>query len=227
MLRYTSWKRSIRSNYLVGIYLPTLFVFKELVVLNKKYIIIGIVVVVLSIIGYVLWDKFTAEEVTGMSQTQAETEVGVKKASENAHVTIDTDQAKQVAERIQIIRETKEVPVYVEKTTGKDVEKVSKQYVKDSGADFAIVTDAKDKDKEVSLKDIPEDSEVVLNQYNINSYKKYIQQVEVGKSTDGYTELGYTINKKITDDGKYIGIGVSNEWNSSENRTFMKFVYSW
>ena len=201
--------------------------FKGLVILNKKYIIIGIVVVVLAIIGYVLWDKFTAEEVTGMSQTQAETEVGVKKASENAHVTIDTDQAKQVAERIQIIRETKEVPVYIEKTTGKDVEKVSKQYVKDSGADFAIVTDANDKDKEVSLKDIPEDSEVVLNQYNINSYKKYIQQVEVGKSTDGYTELGYTINKKITDDGKYIGIGVSNEWNSSDNRTFIKLVYSW
>lgn len=195
--------------------------------MNKKYIIIGIVIVVLAIIGYMWWDKHTAQEVTGMSQTQAETEVGVKKASENAHVTISTDQAKQVAERIQIIRETKEVPVYIEKTTGKEVEKVSKQYVKDSGADFAIVTDAKDKDKEVNLKEIPSDSEVVLNQYNIHSYKKYIQQVEVGKSTDGYTELGYTINRKITDDGKYIGIGVSNEWNSSENRTFIKLVYSW
>jgi len=184
-------------------------------------------VAVIALIGYMLWDKFTAQEVTGMSQTQAETEVGVKKAADNAHITINTDQAKQVAERIQIIRETKEVPVYVEKTTGKDVEKVSKQYVKDSGADFAIVTDANDKDKEVNLKEIPADKEVVLQQYNINAYKKYIQQVEVGKSTDGYTELGYTINRKITDDGKYLGIGVSNEWNSSENRTFIKLVYSW
>ena len=173
------------------------------------------------------WYKHTAQEVTGISQSQSETEVGVKKASENAHVTISTDQAKQVAERVQIIGETKEVPVYVEKTTGKEVEKVSKQYVKDSGADFAIVADAKDKDKEVNLRDIPADKEVILNQYNINSYKKYIQQVEVGKSTDGYTELGYTVSRKITDDGKYIGIGVSNEWNSSENRTFVKFVYSW
>ena len=192
-----------------------------------KYIIVVIVVAVIAFIGYMLWDKFTAQEVTGMSQTQAETEVGVKKAADNAHITISTDQAKQVAERIQIIRETKEVPVYVEKTTGKDVEKVSKQYVKDSGADFAIVTDANDKDKEVNLKEIPADKELVLNQYNINAYKKYIQQVEVGKSTDGYTELGYTINRKITDDGKYLGIGVSNEWNSSENRTFIKLVYSW
>lgn len=192
-----------------------------------KYIIIVIVVAVIALIGYILWDRFTAQEVTGMSQTQAETEVGVKKAAENAHITINTDQAKQVAERIQIIRETKEVPVYIEKTTGRDVEKVSKQYVKDSGADFAIVTDANDKDKEVNLKEIPADKEVVLNQYNINAYKKYIQQVEVGKSTDGYTELGYTINRKITDDGKYLGIGVSNEWNSSENRTFIKLVYSW
>lgn len=195
--------------------------------MNKKYIIIGIVVVVLSIIGYMWWDNHTAQEVTGMSQTQAETEVGVKKAADNAHITIDAGQAKEVAERIQIIRETKEVPVYIEKTTGKDVEKVSKQYVKDSGADFAIVTDANDKDKEVNLKEIPADKEVVLQQYNINAYKKYIQQVEVGKSTDGYTELGYTINRKITDDGKYLGIGVSNEWNSSENRTFIKLVYSW
>lgn len=192
-----------------------------------KYIIVVIVVAVIAFIGYMLWDKFTAKEVTGMSQTQAETEVGVKKAADNAHITINTDQAKQVAERIQIIRETKEVPVYVEKTTGKDVEKVSKQYVKDSGADFAIVTDANDKDKEVNLKEIPADKEVVLQQYNINAYKKYIQQVEVGKSTDGYTELGYTINRKITDDGKYLGIGVSNEWNSTENRTFIKLVYSW
>ena len=201
--------------------------FKGLVVLNKKYIIIGIVIVVLAIIGYMWWYKHTAQEVTGISQSQAETEVGVKKASENAHVTISTDQAKQVAERVQIIRETKEVPVYVEKTTGKEVEKVSKQYVKDSGADFAIVTDAKDKDKEVNLRDIPADKGVILNQYNINSYKKYIQQVEVGKSTDGYTELGYTVSRKITDDGKYLGIGVSNEWNSSENRTIIKLVYSW
>lgn len=192
-----------------------------------KYIIIVIVVAVIALIGYMLWDKYTAQEVTGMSQTQAETEVGVKKAADNAHITINTDQAKQVAERIQIIRETKEVPVYIEKTTGKDVEKVSKQYVKDSGADFAIVTDANDKDKEVNLKDIPKDNEVILNQYNINSYKKYIQQVEVGRSTDGYTELGYTVSRKITDDGKYLGIGVSNEWNSSENRTFIKLVYSW
>lgn len=192
-----------------------------------KYIIVVIVVAVIAFIGYMWWDKHTAKEVTGMSQTQAETEVGVKKAADNAHITINTDQAKQVAERIQIIRETKEVPVYIEKTTGKDVEKVSKQYVKDSGADFAIVTDANDKDKEVNLKEIPADKELVLNQYNINSYKKYIQQVEVGKSTDGYTELGYTINRKITDDGKYLGIGVSNEWNSSENRTFIKLVYSW
>ena len=194
-------------------------------------VVISVVVVMLitAVIAYAgnkLYHYWHDKPVTTMSQEEAETPKGVETASQNAGVPVSPAQAKEVAREIQVIRETEQVPVYVVQSTGATVEKDSEKAVKDNHADFAILTDPSDKDKEVDISSIPEDTKVELNQYNVQAYKPVIRQVEVGKSPDGDNIVGFAISKKVSKDGKYLGVGVDHVF-GNDNKTYIKVVYSW
>jgi hypothetical protein len=68
---------------------------------------------------------------------------------------------------------------------------------------------------------------VELNQYNVQAYKKILHTIEVvpdiqNKSVD---EVGYTVSRKISNDGKYIGVGAS--YNIDDHKTMVKLSYTW
>lgn len=194
-------------------------------------VIISVVVGILitAVIAYAvneIYHYWHDKPVTTMSQEEAETPKGVETVSQNAGVPISPTQAKEVAREIQVIRETEQVPVYVVQSTGATVEKDSEKAVKDNHADFAILTDPSDKDKEVDISSIPEDTKVELNQYNVQAYKPVIRQVEVGKSPDGDNIVGFTVSKKVSKDGQYLGVGVDHVF-GNDNKTYIKVVYSW
>ena len=194
-------------------------------------VIISVVVVMLitAVIAYAVnrvYHYWHDKPVTTMSQEEAETPKGVETASQNAGVPVSPAQAKEVAREIQVIRNTEQVPVYIVPSTGATVEKDSEKAVKDNHADFAILTDPSDKDKEVDISSIPEDTKVELNQYNVQAYKPVIRQVEVGKSPDGDNIVGFTISKKVSKDGQYLGVGVDHVF-GNDNKTYIKVVYSW
>ena len=111
------------------------------------------------------------QEVTTETQTQAETVQGVQTAADNAKIKLEESQKKEVVETIKEIRTTEQVPVYIVKTTGKDVVQETEKAVKDNKADFAIVTSKDNPDEKVNLEEIPKDTKVELNQYNINAFK--------------------------------------------------------
>lgn len=195
----------------------------------KVIISVAVGILITAVIAYAgnkLYHYWHDKPVTTMSQEEAETPKGVETVSQNAGVPVSPAQAKEVAKEIQVIRETEQVPVYVVQSTGATVEKDSEKAVKDNHADFAILTDPSDKDKEVDISSIPEDTKVELNQYNVQAYKPVIRQVELGKSPDGDNIVGFTISKKVSKDGQYLGVGVDHVF-GNDNKTYIKVVYSW
>ena len=186
----------------------------------------GIIVVV--VLAILLW-RYThqPEPVTTETQIEAETVQGVERAAGNAHVQLSTDQAQQAATQIKYIYSHDVQPIYTVTTTGNNAESVAETAQKAAGADFSIITDKYNPTKQTSLKTLPTSSTVELNQYNVKAYKKILHTIEVvpdiqNKSVD---EVGYTVSRKISNDGKYIGVGAS--YNIDDHKTMVKLSYTW
>ena len=193
--------------------------------MNKnKYlnVALALMIIVFFINGYLLYRAINKPvEVQETSQTIAETPQGVKITAEKAGYNLDSGQAKEVATVIREIRTENKEPLYVVQTTGKEVAKESEQARKDNKADFAIVTDKNNPDKVVNMNDIEKDSKVELNQYNIQAYKKVIRTIDVTSNK----QATFTISRKITNDGQYLGIGAGYDWEN--HRVIAKVSYSW
>lgn len=183
-------------------------------------IVISIFFVVLAL--YLIWEKFTAEPVTTMSQQQAETSTGVQKAADNAGVTLNAGQAEEVSTAIKEIRVTEKEPVYVIQTTGENVKEESEKAAKQEQADFAIVTDKDNPGKEINLEDLGKDTKVELNQYNIQAFKKHINTIEYQPTEK---VVGYTHQWKVTDSGRYMGVGA--DYDIDDKKIYAKITYSW
>ena len=160
--------------------------------------------------------------VTPMPQEQAETTQGVKQASENAHVKIDNAQAQEVASTIREIRVVEKAPEYAVHTTGGEAKEASEKAKEAAGADFAIVTN-KDTAQEVKqLDELPADTQVTLNQYNVQAYKKHINTIEYQPTEK---VVGYTHQWKVSKSGHYMGVGA--DYDIDEQKIMMKITYSW
>ena len=195
---------------------------------HKTIILYAVGIILVAVLAVVAW-RYThrPEPVTTETQVQAQTVQGVDRAANNAHVTLTPDQSQQTADRIKYIYTHDVQPVYTITTTGANAEKQAQAAQKAAGADFSIVTDKYNPTKQTDLKTLPASSTVELNQYNVQAYKKILHTIEVvpdiqNKSVD---EVGYTVSRKISNDGKYIGVGAS--YNIDDHKTMVKVSYTW
>ena len=157
-----------------------------------------------------------------MRQEQAETTQGVKQASGNAQVKIDNAQAQEIASTIREIRVVEKSPEYTVQTTGGKAKEASEKAQEAAGADFAIVTN-KDTTQEVKqLDELPADTQVTLNQYNVQAYKKHINTIEYQPTEK---VVGYTHQWKVSKSGRYMGVGA--DYDIDDKRIMMKVTYSW
>ena len=197
---------------------------------DKRFIYnIVVLVIILSIyLGYCFFYKHKPpEKETGMSQVQAETEEGINTAAHGTQVPLSASQSKEVVTQIREIHTTEQVPVYVVQSTGTTVRQDVEQAREDNKADFAVVTDPNRPDEEVKLPDIPTDTVVELNQYNVQAYKPVIRQIEAGKVAGGYCfMIGGSVSRKITKDGQYLGVGADYIRHDGEDIAVVKIVYS-
>jgi len=195
---------------------------KEKVKSILVYVAAFLLVVALCISGFLIYKAMNKPvEVQGTSQTIVETPTGNKIAAEKAGFKIDSGQAKEVATTIREIRTEQREPVYIVTTTGKEAAKESEQARKDNHADYSLVTDKNDPDKKVELDKLDKDAKVELNQYNIQAFKKVIRTIDVSSNK----EATFTISRKITNDGQYLGVGAGYDWEN--NRVIAKISYSW
>ena len=181
------------------------------------------VVLELILIAFALYHLLKPPEtITVMSQEQAETTQGVKQASENAHVKIDSAQAQEIASTIREIRVVEKAPEYAVHTTGDKAQEASEKAQEAAGADFAIVTN-KDTAQEVKqLDELPADTQVTLNQYNVQAYKKHINTIEYQPTEK---VVGYTHQWKVSKSGHYMGVGA--DYDIDDKKVMMKITYSW
>ena len=181
------------------------------------------VILELILIAFALYHLLKPPEtITVMPQEQAETTQGVKQASENAHVEIDNAQAQEIASTIQEIRVVEKAPEYAVHTTGDKAQEASEKAQEAAGADFAIVTN-KDTAQEVKqLDELPADTQVTLNQYNVQAYKKHINTIEYQPTEK---VVGYTHQWKVSKSGHYMGVGA--DYDIDDKKVMMKITYSW
>ena len=171
---------------------------------------------------YQVLHRPSTNPVTPMTQEQAETMQGVKQASENAQVKIDDAQAQEIASTIREIRVVEKAPEYTVQTTGDKAQEASLKAQEAAGADFAIVTN-KDTTQEVKqLDELPDDTQVTLNQYNVQAYKKHINTIEYQPTEK---VVGYTHQWKVSKSGRYMGVGA--DYDIDDKRIMMKVTYSW
>ena len=181
------------------------------------------VVLELILIAFALYHLLKPPEtITVMPQEQAEITQGVKQASENAQVKIDNAQAQEVASTIREIRVVEKAPEYAVHTTGGEAKEASEKAQEAAEADFAIVTN-KDTAQEVKqLDELPADTQVTLNQYNVQAYKKHINTIEYQPTEK---VVGYTHQWKVSKSGRYMGVGA--DYDIDDKRIMMKVTYSW
>lgn len=198
---------------------------------HKTILLYTVGIIFVAVLAVVAWRYVhRPEPVTTETQTQAETVQGVTRAADNAHVTLSPDQSQQTADRIKYIYTHDVQPVYTITTTGDKVQTCSQNAQEATGADFSIVTDKYNPTKQTSLKTLPASSTVELNQYNVQAYKKVLHTIDVspnisGTGVTGVSEVGYTVSRKITNNGKYIGVGAS--YNIDDHKTMVKLSYTW
>ena len=200
---------------------------KNWIITHKNLCVYAVAAVLVVALGLLVW-HFThpPHTVTTESQVQAETPVGVTLAADNAHVGLSADQAQQTTDKIKYIYSHDVQPVYTITTTGDKAQTCSQKAQEAAGADFSIVTDKYNPTKPTSLKTLPASSTVELNQYNVQAYKKVLHTVDVGTSdAKSVGEVGYTVSKKISKDGKYIGVGAS--YNFDNEKAMVKLSYTW
>lgn len=195
----------------------------------KYYIAAGILIIFLGGLIWFFLSCGKTEKVTTVSQTTAETPGGVWEAADNAKINIDSAQAKEAAKNIQHIYKNEKKPSYTITTTGDKTSSTARDAQKRAGADFSIVTDKGDPNTAIDITKIDKDKIVNLNQYNIHAYKKILRTVEVVPDIEaggcGISEVGVSVARKITDDGKYIGVGVNH--NVDNHKTYVKVAYTW
>ena len=192
------------------------------------YIVAGAVLICAAFIIYRHFHQ--PEPVTTESQTQAETPAGVTQAADKAQVSISPSQAQEAASQVKYIYTNSIIPQYTITTTGDKAQEAADKAQEAAGADFSIITDKYNPTKQTPLKTLPASSTVELNQYNVQAYKKVLHTVEVVPDIDaagvsGINEVGYTVSRKVTGDGKYIGIGAS--YNIDDHKTMVKLSYTW
>lgn len=187
--------------------------FQNSLTARGKAILSLILFIVVCVAGYFVYQHFRpAQLVTGESQQQAEMPQGISLAAHNAHVSMIQEQLDQAAQQIALLEN--KPPRTIIKTVPVEVEKVVYKEVKKRGADLAIVTDPNNPNKVVDLKEVeklPVSTSVTLNQYNVFAYKKVIRGVNVyssftGITPSGISEVTYDVSRRISNDGKYIGV---------------------
>lgn len=196
-------------------------------ILNNKYktaqIITAVILIVLLVFFVVkAWEAHTTKTVTTIPQQQAEKPAGVEKAASNAHIKLDNGQTKRVSETIREIRVTEKEPVYIIQTTGDKTQEASEKAQEAAGADFAIVTNKDTTQEAKQLDELPADTQVTLNQYNVQAYKKHINTIEYQPTEK---VVGYTHQWKVSKSGHYMGVGA--DYDIDDKKVMMKITYSW
>ena len=180
-----------------------------------KYFIIACVI---GVAGYYIYDVLKPAEKTPIIKSeQLQSADQIKKAADNAGVSLSDEQSKIIKDKIQNAKPAGSVPA-----TAGTVQQVAEQQRQQNGSDFAPVVSDSDISK------LPDDTPIELKQYHIYAAQKI--QHEIGLKLDAESSshisgVSYGIKRRITEKGQYIGARLEYDWENKEAEVWA--TYSW
>lgn len=195
-----------------------------------KWPIVGLIAVVIVLIAYGCHQDKTQPVVIPMSQQQAETSAGVELAAKDAHISLLQSQLMDASRQIAELKNKD--PEMVIKTKPEYVMVEVEKGVRQSKADFAILTNPSDPDKPAKVDELPANADITLHQYNVHAYRPLLRQIEIAPDWAQIAQakfkidsVGYGVSKKVSKSGKYLGFKAQYDFDDQEGRLFATYTY--
>ena len=201
---------------------------------KRRWLIYAAALIVILLVCWFVWQRaHPPQTVTAISQQQAETPAGVEVAAKNAHIEMLQSQLEEATKQIAELKNRP--PEEIVKTVPVEVVKVVEVEREKRGADFAMLTDPKQPDKTVNVKDIeklPEDTSISLNQYNVFAYKKIIRGInvypdwgELAQRKFKLDEISVDWSKRVTKDGQYLGVTGAYNFGREQGKIGLRYSF--
>lgn len=187
---------------------------------ERKYNILKymFIVVAVGIAGYCIYDVLKpAEKTPIMKSEQLQSTDQIKKAADNAGVSLSEEQSKIIQDKIQNAKPTGSVPA-----TAGTIQQVAEHQRQQNGSEFAPVVADDD------LAKLPDDTSVELKQYHIYAAPKVQHEVGVKldqESGSHISGVSYGIKRRISEKGQYIGARLEYDWENKKAEVWA--TYSW
>lgn len=157
------------------------------------------------------------DKVPTIKSEQLQSTDQIKKAADNAGLSLSDEQSKIIQDKIQNAK-----PAGSVLATAGTVQQVAEQQRQQNRSDFAPLVSNSDISK------LPDDTPIELNQYHIYAAPKL--QHEVGLKLDAESDshisgISYGIKRRITEKGQYIGARVDYDWKEKEAAIWMTYAY--
>lgn len=173
--------------------------------------IIGAVIVIGIYHYFVAPDK-----VPVVSTEEMKTGSSVKDVAASAGVHLSAGQANEVADKIQNAK-----PAGSVNTTAGSLKETAAELQQKNASDFApVVTDE-------DLSKIDKDTPVELQQYHIYAAPKVLHEIglKADSSGNGIAGVSYGIKRRISAEGKYIGVRADYDWKEKEAAVWLTYTY--
>lgn len=179
-----------------------------------KFIAAGIIgaVIVIGIYHYFV----APDKVPVVSTEEVKTGSSVKDVAASAGVNLSADQAAEVADKIQNAK-----PAGSVSTTAGELKETAAELQQKNGSDFApVVTDE-------DLSKMDKDKPVELQQYHIYASPKVLREIglKADSSGNGIAGVSYGIKRRISAEGKYIGVRADYDWKDKEAAVWLTYTY--
>ena len=187
---------------------------------ERKYNILKymFIVAAVGIAGYCIYDVLKPADKTPIIKAeQLQSTDKIKKAADNAGVSLSDEQSKFVQDKIQNAKPAGSVPA-----TAGTVKQIAEQQRQQNGSDFApVVSDGE-------LSKLPDETPIELKQYHIYAAPKVQHEIGVKldqESCSHISGVSYGIKRRITEKGQYVGVRVDYDWKEKEAQIWG--TYSW
>ena len=179
-----------------------------------KFAAAGIIgaVIVIGIYHYFV----SPDKVPIVTPEDVKTGSSVKDVAAGAGVNLSSGQAAEIANKIKNAK-----PAGSVYTTAGNLKDTAAELQQKNGSDFAPVVTDKD------LSKIDKNTPVELQQYHVYAAPKVLREVGLKADTSGkgVGGISYGIKRRISAEGKYIGVRADYDWQDKEAAVWLTYTY--
>lgn len=187
---------------------------------ERKYNILKymFIVAAVGIVGYHRYDVLKpADKTQIIKYEQLQNSEQIKQTADKAGVSLSDEQSAYIKNQIPNAKQQGSVSA-----TAGTVHQIASEQQKQQGSDFApVVSDGE-------LSKLPDDTPINLNQYHIYAAPKVQHEIGVKLDADSGSHISgisYGIKRRISTEGKYIGVRADYDWKEKEAAVWLTYTY--